>query len=136
MRLTLLSADCFDRNSRLLRLSASRWMWKPDKEPAQPVGEIAADEKQVLRAQLREQPLHALAGIDLQVVDELQCVLVMDGENEGRGRGLPEQIADSGVAEERTSGRSLRVPLANFGAKTMCSVFVMPAVALGVDGAR
>src|SRR5215813_13548411 len=42
-----------------------------DEKPAQPVGEITADEQQVLGAQLREEPFQALGGVDLQGVEEL-----------------------------------------------------------------
>ena len=61
-------------------------------QPRQPVGEIAADEQQVIVLELVEQPLgHQV--LALQRADELQQILI--GDHVGRRcRELPEQVID------------------------------------------
>src|SRR5262244_2976138 len=125
VRLPLLSEDCSMRNSRLLRLSASRW-----------VLDTRMKNRLSQSAKFREQPLHGLAAVDLQGVDELQRILVVNGENERRGRSLAEQIADGGVGGGGFLRQIAERTARQLGREDDMVGFRHAAVALRVDGTR
>jgi hypothetical protein len=71
---------------------------EPQKEAAEPLRERASDKQQVAAAQMRQQPLRAVAG--LQGIAEFQIILIMDGIN-GRMIRPAKQIDDGGIESLR-----------------------------------
>jgi hypothetical protein len=97
----------------LARIRQAPALGHAQEQPRQPVGEVAADQEEVVVLELVEQLLRRQV-LRLQRADEFQHVLVRDHVGR-RGREFPEQVIDDGALQFGALGRQVGDPVGRVG---------------------